>query len=260
MAFDLSSISSGCALRAPRIVLLGVEKIGKSTFASQADSPIIIPVKGEEGVDALPVAKFPTCNEFCDALGCLYTLYSESHSYHTAVLDSASAIEPLIWAAVCQRNNNAETIEKVGGGYAKGYAEALTEWRQITEALDSLRNVRGMASIIIGHVKVKRFDDPGGDSYDQYQFDLNDKASNLLYRWADVILFANTKVVVRKEDVGFNKKHARGIDISEGQRFLYTQKRPAHPGGGRGVFGHLPYELPLSWAHFMDSVAAASKQ
>lgn len=241
-------------------MLLGVEKIGKSTFASQADNPIVISIKGEEGVDDLPVDKFPTCNSFDNVLECFGTLYQEAHNYHTVVVDSASALEPLVWAATCRRNGNAETIEKVGGGYAKGYTEALTEWRQITEALDSLRTARGMASIIIGHVRVKRFDDPGGDSYDQYQFDLNDKASNLLYRWADVLLFANTKVVVRKEDVGFNKKHARGIDIAEGQRFLYTQKRPAHPGGGRGVFGRLPYELPLSWVNFMDAVASVSKQ
>jgi hypothetical protein len=115
-----------------------------------------------------------------------------------------------------------------------------------------------MASIVIGHVKVKRFDDPAGPSYDQYQFDLNDRAANLLYRWADVILFANTKVIVKTEDAGFGKEKGRGIDITGGARFLYTQKRPSHPGGGRGVFGQLPYELPLSWSNLMDAVTTAS--
>ena len=263
MAFDLSSISSGTRNRAPRIVLLGVEKIGKSTFAAGASNPIFIPIKGEEGIDSIDVAKFPTCNTIEDLFQCFSTLHQERHEYGTVVIDSASALEPVGWEDVCMRNVDkngnirpVKSIEEVGGGYAKGYIEALSIWRRITESLDFLRNTKEMASIIVGHVKIKRFDDPSGDSFDQYQFDIHEKAANLLYRWADVILFANTKVVVKKEDTGFGKENRRGIDITNGARFLYTQKRPAHPGGGRGVYGRLPYELPLSWDNFMDAVAA----
>ena len=260
MAFNLASCMGGTRLRPPRIVLLGVEKIGKSTFASGAESPAFIPVNGEEGIDDIPCDfKYPTCKTLGNVMDCLYSLYSEPHSLGTAIIDSASALEPLIWQDTCRDNGNVNSIEKVMGGYGKGYVEALSYWRKVTEALDALRNDRNMASILIGHVKVKRFDDPAGDSYDQYQFDINEKAANLLYRWADVILFANTKVVVKKEDVGFNKQHARGIDVSGGARFVYTQKRPAHPGGGRGAYGRLPYELPLNFGSFMDAVAAASK-
>lgn len=258
MAFDLNSITAGTCLRAPRIVLLGVEKIGKSTFAGCADRPIFIPIRGEEGIDALDVPKFPAVNSMDDLRETLYALYSGQHDYGTVVIDSTSALEPLVWADTCARNGNAKSIEKVGGGYGKGYTEATYIWREIAEALDNLRSHRNMASILIGHVKVKRFDDPAGPSYDQYQFDIHDKAASFLYRWADVILFANTKVIVKKEDVGFGKEHARGVDIGEGARFLYTQKRPSHPGGGRGAYGRLPYELPLSWAAFMDAVAKAS--
>jgi hypothetical protein len=258
MAFDLASITAEARLRAPRIILLGVEKIGKSTFASCSDAPVVIPVKGEEGVDTISVPKFPPCGSYGDVMEALSSLYSQKHEFGTVVIDSASACEPLIWAETCRLNGNAQSIEKVNGGYGKGYVEALSQWRMLTEGLDALRTAREMASIIIGHVRVKRHDEPGGDSYDQYQFDLNDKAANLLYRWADVILFCNTKVVVKKEDVGFNKKRGIGIDTDGGQRFVYTQKRPAHPGGGRGVYGRLPYELPLSWQAFSDAVAAAS--
>lgn len=255
--FNLDSITTGSAIRPPRIVLLGVEKIGKSTFAAGSDRPIFIQAKGEEGIDALDVPRFPVCQSVNDVEQCLYTLYSQNTNFGTPVIDSASALEPLVWAETCRKNGNADSIEKVGGGYGKGYIEALSTWRRITDYLDALRTEKNMSSIIIGHVKVKRFDDPCGDSYDTYHFDVNEKAANLLYRWADVILFCNTKVVVKKEDVGFNKEKSRGIDISGGARFLYTQKRPAHPGGGRGVFGRLPYELPLDWQTFMAAVAAA---
>lgn len=263
MAFDLSSVSGGNGNRPPRIILLGVEKIGKSTFAASADRPVFIPLKGEEGIDGINVPQFPTCHSVDDVFQCLTSIYSEQHEFGTVVIDSASAFEPIAWAEVCRKNvdkngnpHPVESIEKVGGGYSKGYMEALYVWRRLTEAFDALRSTRNMASIVIGHVKVKRFDDPTGDSYDQYQFDVHEKAASLLYRWADVILFANNKVVVKKEDIGFGNEKHRGIDITNGARFLYTQKRPSHPGGGRGVYGNLPYEIPLSWDNFMDAVAA----
>jgi hypothetical protein len=267
MAITLSSIQKTTAVRAPRILLLGVEKIGKTTFACGSrfekgvfvetglNRPVVLPVKGEEGADSLDVPVFPTANSFDEIMEGIGALYTEDHEYSTLVLDSASALEPLIWDALC-KINNVTGIEKVGGGYGKGYIEAVGMWRQMLEGLDALRGAKNMSSIIIGHVKVKRFDDPAGDSYDTYMLDLNEKAANLLYRWADVILFCNTKVAVKKEDVGFGEKK-RGIDTTGGQRYLFTQKKPAHPGGGRGVYGRLPYELPLDWAEFENAVAAA---
>jgi hypothetical protein len=266
MAFDLSSISAQKVIRAPRIILLGVEKMGKSSFAcgchfdngkmieAGLNAPIVIPTKGEEGTDAIGVPTFPTAQRFDDILEGIASLYDGDHDFRTVVLDSASATEPLVFDAVCRDHNN-KSIEEVGGGYGKGYTEAVAKWRMLTDGLDALRAKRNMASIIIGHVKVKRFDDPAGDSFDQYQFDINEKAANLLFRWADLILFCNTKVVVRKEDKGFGQKKKQGIDPTGGQRFLFTQKRPAHPGGGRGVYGSLPYEMELDWKSFEDEVA-----
>lgn len=266
MAFNLSSISKGKQIKAPRIIVLGVEKIGKTTFSCGttfengkivghgSNNPIGIPIKGETGMDDMDIPKFPTSESFDNVLQALASLYEGEHDFRTTVIDSASAMEPIIWDAVCA-THKVKTIEEVGGGYGKGYTEALGLWRDFLEGLDGLRVHKNMASIIIGHVKVKRFDDPNGESYDQYQFDINDKASNLLFRWADLILFCNTKVVVKKEDKGFGAKKARGIDVGNGQRFLYTQKKPAHPGGGRGVYGQLPYELPLDWNVFQEAVA-----
>lgn len=267
MAFDLSSISAEARLRAPRIVLLGVEKIGKSTFASQANSPVFLPIKGEEGIDDLLVPKTPVCASITDALGWLRTLYEGQHAFQTVVIDSGSTLELLIHSDACERlglkrDGTGETrnIIEAGGGYGTGYKEALVVWQDITNWLDALRSQRDMASILIGHVIVRRFDDPNGDSYDQYQWDINEKAANLLYRWADVILFANTKVIVKQKNAGFGKTKGQGIEVVPGSRFLYTQKRPAHPGGGRGIYGQLPYELPLSWGNYQDAIAARVAQ
>jgi hypothetical protein len=254
--YDLSQISQGVCVRAPRIILLGVEKIGKSTFAAGADNPIFLPIKGEEGIDDLDVAKTPTCRSLEEVTGWLHAIQNQENDRQTIVIDSVSALDPLVHDYVC-REKKVESIDDVGGGYGKGYTAAVEVWRGVTAWLDALRAAKNMASILIGHVKIRRFDDPNGDSYDQYQLDAHEKVANLLFRWADCILFCNTKVVVKKTDAGFGKTKQQGIDVQPNHRFLYTQKRPAHPGGGRGVYGKLQYELPLSWEAFRDAVAAA---
>lgn len=251
MAFDISSIQHGKRELPPRILLLGTEKIGKSTFAAGSTNPVFIPIAGEEGVDALDVAKFPTVNTFNELMDALGALATADHDYGTVVIDSTSALEPLIWQHVCQANGW-KSIE--APGYGKGYVEALNAWRQVGDCIDFLRGQRGMASILIGHVVVRTFTDPVTESYDTYEFDINKKAAAQLMRWADCILFANRKTIVRTKDAGFGQKEKTTIGGDEHK--LFTQKRPAHPGGGRGVYGRLPYELPLDWESFVAAVAA----
>ncbi len=268
--FDLNAVSNEIRVRAPRIILLGVEKIGKTTFAANAPGSTLLPIKGEEGADDPAIQKvckvLPVCNTFDDVLGWMETLLRQEHSYQTCIIDSASTLEALIFAAACKSlgadkhgGGTTDNILKAGGGFGNGYKETLVYWRQLIAWLDALRNQRNMASILIGHVTVGKFDDPSGDSYDTYRFDINEKAASILYRWADVILFANTKVLVDKTDAGFGREVGRGKELQAGARYLFTQKRPSHPGGGRGVYGHLPYEMPLNWQAFQDAIAQVAQ-
>ena len=94
--YDLSSVTSDVIVKAPRIILLGGPKIGKSTFAAGSKNPIFLPVKREEGVDALTCAKCPVSNTYEDVIGWLGSIYGGDHSYETVVIDSASTLEPLI--------------------------------------------------------------------------------------------------------------------------------------------------------------------
>jgi len=255
MSFNLKSITRGKVVRPPRIILLGVEKIGKSSFAAGADRPIFIPIKGEEGIDDFDVDKFPVCHSFDEIESALDTLLEGGHNYKTVVMDSASTAEPVIWQSVCDEYN-VSSIELAGGGYGKGYGFALDRWRTITEKLDRLRDEQKMASITIGHVKVKTFNDPERPSYDQYQFDINEKVAHMLFRWADFIGFANKNIGITEEKGGFNKKIIKGDDLDSETNYLFTKKTPAHPGGGRGIYGKLPSEIPLYWESFMEEVQA----
>jgi len=260
MSYDLSQISSEVICRAPRIVLLGVAKIGKTTFAANADNAILIPVKGEEGADDMSCAKTPVCNSFDDVVGWLATLHGSEHQYSTVVIDSSSTLQPLIFDHVVARSEKGNSIETVNGGFQSGYQEALIEWRIITDWLDALRRDKNMASIIIGHVVTDRFSDPRTETYDRWSWDIHKRAAAALTKWADCVLFCDYKLHIEKEDVGFGKKEKRAKEITPNERYLYTQTRMSHPGGGRGVYGRLPYELPLDWNAFANAVSAAMEK
>ena len=251
MAFDLSKISSGIIERPFRMVLCGIHKVGKSTFASQSPSPLFIPVKGEEGADDIDVPKTPVAKSFDDVMEIIESLYINDHDYKTLVIDSASTLEPLIWKAVCKEHKE-KSIERVLKGFGKGYTEALSYWWKLTEGIDALRNEKSMNSILIGHVTVKMFNDPSTEPYDQYVMSLQKGAAAYIYQWADSIMFANSKVYASETE---SKGRFRGKLTDE--RKLFTQQRPSHPGGGRGVYGQLPYELDLNWSAFATAVETA---
>ncbi len=262
MGFDLTSITTGFGVRPPRIFLLGIEKIGKSSFAAGSNSPCFIPISGEEGVDELKVPQFPPSKNLNDVRSALQTLLNGGHDRQTVVIDSVSTLEPIIWDQVCL-DDGVSDIDKAGGtggGYGKGTTAALRYWREITGFLDALRNHQSMASIVIGHIAVKTFNNPEGPDYDHYVPDINQKAAGLLCKWADAILFCNSETLVETKDAGFGKKTGKGIDITKGQRFVFTQKTPAHPGGGRGVYGNLPDKIPLYWNHYQAAIEAAATQ
>lgn len=251
MAFDLTSISTGVIYRPPRIILTGSEKCGKSTFASQFPNAVFLPIVQEEGIDDIEVAKFPTIGSYEDLIEALGALCEQEHGYEYIIIDSASTLEPLIWQYVC-RKNGVENIEKVGGGFGKGYIEALSAWGDILDALDWMRHNRDCGTIIISHTMIRQAVDPLTESYDTYEIDINKKAAAKLVRWADCVLFANKKTIIKTEDAGFGTERKRAIGTDEFK--LYTQKRPAHPGGGRGVYGKLPYEMNLDYQKFAEAV------
>lgn len=161
----LEQVHQGPRRAPPRMFIYGTEGVGKSTTAAQAPRPIFI--QAEDGLDQIDCESFPLARTFADVVGALSELYAEQHPYQTVVIDSLDWLERLVWDDVC-REYGVKSIEKADGGYAKGYTHALTQWRQILDGLDALRNDRNMAIILLAHAKVEKFDDPESAAYDRY--------------------------------------------------------------------------------------------
>jgi len=153
----LQQIRSGPRHSPPRLLVYGTEGIGKSTLASNAPKPIFVAT--EDGLDQIDCNSFPLARRFDEVMSAVSALYSEKHDYQSVVIDSLDWLERLIWDDVC-RDYGVKSIEKVDGGYAKGYTHALTQWREVLDGLDALRNERGMAIVLLAHAKVEKFEDP----------------------------------------------------------------------------------------------------
>lgn len=242
MALDLKSIQKGASHMPPRILIYGVQGIGKTTLAADAPNPIFILT--EDGLGILDAPHFPLCESYAEVMDALRVLATEEHDYKTLVLDSLDWMEPLVWKHTCDVNNWS-SIEDAG--YGKGYIEALTYWSEYLDAINYLRNEKGMTIIQTAHATAKRFNDPTTEPYDRYQIKLQEKASGKMLEHSDIVLFANYRVTTVKE--GKDKKNVRAVGA--GERVMFTQERPAFIAKNRYS---LPSEMPLDWKELIKHI------
>lgn len=168
MAFSLASITKGAGQKPPIVVIHGSPGIGKSTFGACAPNPIFL--RTEDGLGMLSPDTFPMAKTWGDVMSALGAIYSEQHDYKTLVIDSLSALEPVIWAQVAA-DAKKSSVEELG--YGRGYVLALDYWQQLIQGLISIRDDKGITPVLIAHSEVVRYDSPESEPYDRYQIKLH---------------------------------------------------------------------------------------
>lgn len=246
---SLDAVIRGRLSKPQRIVLYGVEGIGKSTFAADAPSPIFL--CSESGTEHLDVARFPAPRTWGEALEAVDSLQSE-HSFRTIAIDTLDWLEPLCWAHTCATKKSGDKrVEHIEDyGYAKGYIHALDVWRSLLGKLDILRDRRGMNVILIAHSQVSTFKSPDTEDFSRYELKLHHKASSLIKEWADAVLFAMHETLTHKQN-------DRTKGISTGERLIYTRRTAAYDAKNRAG---LPDSLPLSWEAFATALAGETPE
>lgn len=244
----LQQIQTGRAPMPPRIMVYGTEGIGKSTIASCAPKPIF--VQTEDGLSEIDCHKFPLARSLDDVHAALNDLFVEQHDYQTVIIDSLDWLERMIWDVLCKQYGVA-SIEKVDGGYGKGYIHSMTHWRKVVDQLAQLREQRNMMVVLVAHAKVERFEDPEEAAYDRYSPRLNKHAGALISEWCDAVLFATRKIVTKTETGAFNRIRTKATPVGKdgGERILRCIGGPSCIAKNR--YG-LSAELPLDW----DTLAA----
>ena len=246
-------IHRGKQNKPPRIMLYGVEGIGKSSWAAAAPNPIFLPT--EDGIGQIDCASVPLIKTLPVMLNALESIRRDPQGFKTVVIDSLDWLERQVWKATCDRFGGGN-IEKVDGGYQKGFSHCLDEWNKVIAALTKLREEHGMIIILIAHSKVEKFEDPESVTYDRYSPKLHKHATALICEWCDCVLFASTEFRVDTETLAFNKTRGiakEGVGAPGGRRIIRAVSGPSAIAKNRF---NLPPVMDLSWPVFIKEVAA----
>ena len=235
-------IKKGQTVRAPRIMMIGVEGVGKSTAGASMPNPVFI--CGESGLVGPQFADTPsfTPDNWGEILQFVDELAQDSQGFKTLVIDTLDWVEPMLYAHVC-KNANHKNIEDFG--YGKGYVVAQQEARQLLARLDRL-NANGMNILLLCHSQIKTVNNPTGDNYDHFESKVNAKISGIFREWCDCVLFAQFDMYTKKDGM---RAKAFGGD----GRIVQTTHSAAWDAKNR--YG-LPEVMPLDMGAIMEAITA----
>lgn len=226
-----------------KVVLYGVEGIGKSTWAAQFPNPVFIDT--ESGTRNLDVARAPIPTSWQWLKQIVSELTKDTQGFQTMVLDTADWALRMAADAICAE-------KKIGGiedlGYGKGYTFLAEEWGRFLDSLTQL-SAKGVHVVLLAHAQCRKFDLPEETgSYDRWEMKLDKKSAALAKEWADCVFFANYKVfIVQDEKTKTNKGQG-------GKRMMYTTHHVCWDAKNRY---DLPDELPLSFESVAHCFPAA---
>lgn len=251
----LSTAKKGIVHKPHLLLLYGVDKWGKSTFASEAPRPLFVGL--EEGTNNLDVARVAP-QTLADVRTTFRELATEEHDYQTVVVDTVDWLTPMVEAEAIARWNSQEGKHSIGidePGFGRGRVLAFEIWRNLLPIFSAARDERGLNVILLAHAIIQKFEDPSqAQSYDRYslklQTGLKTDVAGLLREYVDSVLFGNFDISVDKGD--------RHRAFGSGDRVLYTDRRPGFEAGNRF---NLPFELKMvrgrMWSEYAKYVDVA---
>lgn len=242
-------IIRGKQIRAQKVVIYGVEKIGKSTLASKFPAPLFIDVEG--GTSHLDVARLPKPSSWEMMKSQLRQFDGDRRGFQTLVIDTADWAARLCIEHICAVGDDKGPKSGLEAfGWGKGYQYLAEEFGRLLNFLSELTET-GVNVVMLAHAGIRRHEQPDEDgSYDRWELKMPRITAPLVKEWADMILFANFKtIVVATEDETRKGKGAR--------RVLYTQHHACWDAGNRH---DLPAEVDMTWeaiAHCFPTVGKA---
>lgn len=229
ISFDLESIISKPADKAPMITLTGDPGIGKTSMAALFPAPIFI--QAEAGMDAIPdeirpkafprvTSVFPKGDidpkDFSNLQRALAAVLKAKHGYKTLVIDSITSLSRMIEKEIIAEEPNArnQTMAKAHGGYGKAYTILAERLSFIRDVCEQIRDERGMAIVFISHSDSETYDPPDGEPYTRHALQIHKKARGPFVDGVDLLAYMTMDVMTKGGDGEKTKA------VSTGQRLL----------------------------------------
>ena len=238
-----SLIKKGPTTRPPKIMLIGVEGVGKSTAGANMPNPVFMcSESGLVGPQFNDVPNF-TPKSWKEALEFIDALATDPGDFKTLVVDTLDWLEPMLYDYVVAAAKKPDIKHIEDFGYGKGYVLAQNEARQLIARLDKV-NAAGMNVLLLSHSQLKTVKNPTGEDYDHFESKINAKVGGIFKEWADAVLFAHFEVFTRKDGL---KAKAYGGDT----RVVETTHSAAWDAKNR--FG-LPEQMPLDMGSILEAI------
>lgn len=261
----LNAVTSSQVKTGVRMVISGVEKVGKTTLSASTPRPLLIPL--EMGYSGIVINKVPMLEQFAYVMQLLDEIQQQAATrafpYQTLVFDSATALERLIHQAVLQTdpnyapgNKKAVTMESALGGYGKAYTYANELFDNFLKKCDMLADTYGMNIVLTCHVFASRIVDPTVGEYDSWDLLLHSPKNQKTYgkremitQWADVIGFLHEPLFVVE-----GKNVNKAMSANKG-RVLSISRKPAYVAGNRyGLEDDIPLPKVGGWNHLANAI------
>lgn len=245
------NISRGKIPGAKKVVIYGVEGIGKSTLAAQFPGALFVDTEGS--TKELDVARFDPPTSWPMLLAQVQYVIDNPQICQTLVIDTADWAEQIMIDYICAKNKW-DGLE--APGYGKGYTYAAEEWggQLLNRLTDVVR--RGVNVVLTAHAWLRKVDLPEENtSYDHWEMKTSKKVAPMLREWADIVLFLHYDIQVYKANEKDKKGKAQG-----GRRVMEAAHTPYWDGKNRHG---LPDTMPLDYgqiAHLFQPVPAAVPQ
>ena len=237
------NITKGRIPGAKKVVIYGVEGIGKSTLATQFPDPLFLDTEGS--TKELDVARFDPPTSWAMLLAQVQYVIDNPQICQTLVLDTADWAEQIMIKSLCDKNGWKGLEDP---GFGKGYQYAAEEWGG--QLLNRLTEVvkRGVNVVVTAHAWLRKVDAPEeSKSYDHWEMKTSKKVAPMLREWADMVLFLNYEVAV------YETKEKK-VKAQGGRRMMYTTHTPYWDAKNR--YG-LPDKLPLDYGQIAGIFQAA---
>lgn len=233
-------ITRGMRAKPTKATTYGPEGAGKTIFASHWPGAVFIDI--EDGSGHYDVARLPRPTEWLGLLAEVNAA-ADMPEVGTLVIDTLDAAETLCVKHVL-------TVKKWSSiedaGYGKGYTYLADEFAKLFVALDKVIE-SGKNVLLLAHAQIKKFEQPDEmGAYDRWELKLQKKCAPIVKEWCDLLLFANFKNDMMKDEQTKKYKATGGR-----RRVMYASHTAAYDAKNR--LG-LPDEMPFDFDAIKDKV------